>query len=632
MRRIRWQPLFIALVVFAAAFSAISAGAAEVIEDFHSTIAVRSDSVLEVEEKILINVENVSIKHGIIRHFPVRYRDNDGRAFNVGFDVKSVTLDGESVPCSISYKGAYAHVRIGDANTIISRGPHTFVIKYETSRQVGFFEEYDELYWNVTGNEWDWPIEKASCTVSLPQGSGGAVVPFNSVEWYVGVYGAKGNVSDAVLVGSDRVETTRALAKGEGITVVYTWQKGIVTEPPSPHGDEHLQSIIAIAAFVLSCVWFVFSLARRRGNPAPTVIARFYPPEGASPAFVRYIKSMRSDGMSMSANIVGLAVKGVLRIEEHENSSFLAKTKTFTIVKLESDAELTRDEEAMLMRLFPSGMESLTISRRYARILSSASNALHRAVTSLGAGLINNNLGLCATGALIFIACLASTLPFTGDSIETTVVSGFAGGVVMLVGCMRPVLPEHTFGSRLRECFIAILPALIAGFVVTSVFGGVKSQIMIALPFVAAAAVTSLLHVFSTTRTERGAQLDSEVKGLYLYMSVAEKDRLEMLNAPEDTPEVFERLLPYAMALGVAKTWGNRFASVLERAKYSPRWYAGPSPYLFVAHGGIGAFSNAVGSGVARGATAGRAPSLSSGAGGRGSSGGGGGGGGGSGW
>lgn len=632
MRRIKWQTLFIIFALFAAAFSAVSADAQEVIKDFRSTIAVREDGVLEVEERLLINVENVNIKHGIVRHFPVRYRDNDGQAFNVGFDVTSVTLDGKSIPFAISYKGAYAHVRIGDAKTIISRGPHTFVIKYETSRQVGFFDDHDELYWNVTGNEWSWPIENASCVVSLPRGESDATVPFKSVEWYVGTYGSKGNVSDAVLSGDDTVKTTRTLAPGEGITVVYTWEKGIVTPPPSPYGNEHMQSVIAFIALILSCVWFVLALMRCRRSVAPSVIPRFYPPDGASPAFVRYINSMKADGMSMTANIVGLAVKGVLRIEEHENASLLSKSKTFTLVKLECDAELTRDEDAMLMRLFPSGMESLTISRRYAKVLSGASTALRHAVISLGSALINNNRGLCVTGALIFAACLASTLPFTGENLRTTVAAGIAGGAVMLIGCTRPVLPERTFSARVRECAAAIFPALIAAFVVSSICGGVKSRLMIVLPFIAAAAVTSLLHVFSTTRTDRGAQLDSEVKGLRLYMSVAEKDRLEMFNAPDETPEVFERLLPYAMALGVAKTWGDRFAAVLERAKYSPRWYAGPSPYLFVTHGGLGALSSAVGSSVARGATAGRAPSLSSGAGGRGSSGGGGGGGGGSGW
>ena len=105
-----------------------------------------------------------------------------------------------------------------------------------------------------------------------------------------------------------------------------------------------------------------------------------------------------------------------------------------------------------------------------------------------------------------------------------------------------------------------------------------------------------------------------------------------MFNAPEDTPEVYERLLPYAVAMGAAKTWGERFAKVLEAADYTPQWYDGPSPYLFMS-GGFGNFTDSLSSSVAAGMPKPEfSPTISSGSGGGGFSGGGGGGGGGSGW
>jgi uncharacterized membrane protein len=132
-------------------------------------------------------------------------------------------------------------------------------------------------------------------------------------------------------------------------------------------------------------------------------------------------------------------------------------------------------------------------------------------------------------------------------------------------------------------------------------------------------------------RTKEGSDLLSDIEGLTLYMATAEKDRLEMFNPPDETPELFERLLPYALALDVAKTWGNRFEKVLASAGYRPRWYAGPSPYIFMRGSGLHDFSSGLAGSIEQSLTP-SASSRSSGLGGGGFSGGGGGGGGGKGW
>lgn len=620
-------------VLCAFIFSALPALVAETIENFRSTIAIREDSSLEVKEKLLVNVENKSIKRGIIRNFPVWYKDRDGRSFEVGFDIDSVKLDGEDIPYDVSYEGDFAYVKIGDPNSLIPPGLHIFTIKYTTTRQVGFFEDYDELYWNVTGNGWSWPIMEASCSVSLPQRY--AKEPFRSIEWYVGAYGERGRKEDAKLVDKNMVITTHPLAAGEGLTVVYTWKKGLVLPPPSPFGDERTQSWVAFATLILSCAWFVFVFVRRTGGgEPPAVIPRFYPPKDSSPAFVRYIKEMKVDRVSMTANIIGLAVKGALKIEESDEppSFFGRKKSVFTLVKVNDDIKMTRDEEAMMMRLFPGNRESITLEQRYAKELSAANGGLRRSISALSQKLVSNKLGLCLTGALIFIAGLASTLPFTGDSTETTMASGILGGAVIVISLVRKVSPGSSLFTRAKEISLSVFPAVLAAFAAYLIFEGEYAVLLIILPFIAAATVTAIMRPFVTRRTAEGEALNSEVEGLNLYITVAEKDRMEMLDAPEDTPELFERLLPYAMALGAAKTWGDRFAKVLEQAQYTPRWYAGPTPYIFMNTGGFGSFSDALGSSMASGMKPEQAPSSFSGADGGGFSGGGGGGGGGSGW
>jgi uncharacterized membrane protein len=134
--------------------------------------------------------------------------------------------------------------------------------------------------------------------------------------------------------------------------------------------------------------------------------------------------------------------------------------------------------------------------------------------------------------------------------------------------------------------------------------------------------------------TLQGRRVMDQMEGFKLYLSVAEKERLEMFHPPKKTPELFEKYLPYALALDVENEWSEQFAEVLARAQaegraYSPVWYHGSSWDSF----SPSRFSDTLGSSFAGAiASASTAPGSSSGSGGGGFSGGGGGGGGGSGW
>ncbi|MEE8370716.1 MAG: hypothetical protein V3R73_01115, partial [Sphingomonadales bacterium] len=82
--------------------------------------------------------------------------------------------------------------------------------------------------------------------------------------------------------------------------------------------------------------------------------------------------------------------------------------------------------------------------------------------------------------------------------------------------------------------------------------------------------------------TLKGRRLMDELEGFKDYLSVAEKDRLKFHNPPEKTPELFEKYVPYAIALKVEDMWGSQFEDVLANAAreagrdgYSPAWYSG---------------------------------------------------------
>lgn len=144
--------------------------------------------------------------------------------------------------------------------------------------------------------------------------------------------------------------------------------------------------------------------------------------------------------------------------------------------------------------------------------------------------------------------------------------------------------------------------------------------------------------------TEKGAEALYRLEGFKLYLKTAEKDRMNMLNPPELTPQLFEKLFPYAIALEVEIEWGKQFEEVLELAKYDPAWYQGEDkfyrqPTMFLSGFGNSVNTAAVNpnppassSGSSSSSSSGSSGSWSSGSSGGGSSGGGGGGGGGGGW
>ncbi len=162
MRRI----LFAALVLFAAQ---VPAQAQERILNFISDVTVLANGDLDVTETITIQAEGSQFRRGIFRDFPTSYRRrSDGTIVIVGFEVISVTRNGRPEPYRTESYSNGVRTRIGSADVFIPRGQHTYSIRYRTTRQIGFFEKFDELYWNATGNGWAFTIDSAEARITLP--------------------------------------------------------------------------------------------------------------------------------------------------------------------------------------------------------------------------------------------------------------------------------------------------------------------------------------------------------------------------------------------------------------------------------------------------------------------------------
>ncbi|EFK95793.1 hypothetical protein LDC_2185 [sediment metagenome] len=158
---------FLLTLRFLSPINAQSENTYEQITDFHSVIKIQEDGSLNVSEKITVISTGNEIKHGIYRDFPTKYA---GIALSPqkGFEIISVTKDNEPEPYNMQKMSNGYRLYIGDKNTLLPPGPYTYTIDYTTTNQLGFFKDYDELYWNVTGSNWSFPITQCSAEIYLP--------------------------------------------------------------------------------------------------------------------------------------------------------------------------------------------------------------------------------------------------------------------------------------------------------------------------------------------------------------------------------------------------------------------------------------------------------------------------------
>ncbi|MBX3522251.1 MAG: DUF2207 domain-containing protein [Xanthobacteraceae bacterium] len=616
----------------------VSAFAQERIVNFVSDVRVLTNGDLDVTETITIQAEGSQFRRGIFRDFPTSYRNRNGTLVKVGFDVISVTRDGRSEPYKTESYSNGVRTRIGDANVFIPRGPHTYTIRYRTTRQVGFFEKFDELYWNATGNGWNFYIDSAEARITLPEG---AQIGQNAL--YTGLQGATGKDAQVVEQTRNRIvwRTTRRLPPQNGLTVAVAWQKGIVSPPNAAQAASYfLQDNLPILAALIGLIgvgfYYLSTWMRVGRDPAAgTIIPLFGPPNDMSPAAVRYIDQLSFDNRAFTAAIVDLGVKGHLTLSE---------TPTFSQISSRAGGQkLDSPEERLRQHLFAGG-NSVALTQSNHTIIGGAKTALEGELSSAYNGkLFANNFGwsflgfflaVIAIGAILF--AIGSTK--SGDEVAAGMVGTLIPGGVMLVAnflIMAGFTSHKTINGWNITGVILWLAAAAGGLALMyGLGGGINLNLM--LPALAAWVIEAIaMYSFYWLKAPsvEGQQIRDRISGFREYLSVAEEDRLNTMNPPKKTPELFEKFLPYAIALDCENAWGKKFAGVLAAAAAAGAagyaWYHGNRDWSRDPAG----FSSHLGSTVAAAiSSASTAPGSSSGSGGGGSSGGGGGGGGGGGW
>ena len=495
------------------------------IEDFHADIRVLESGAIEVTETIRPRFNGSY--NGIYRTIRVEYRIN-GFRYKLRLSVDAVT-DADGNPLRYESKRDRDHLNTkiwvpGAVDTV-----RTVRLTYGVTHGLRFFEAdegaddiveaYDELYWNVTGTEWPVPIEAASATVRLPQAVGGV-----RAHAFTGGYGATGR--DAVVdVTGTRIDvrTDRPLGFREGLTIGIGWNAGVVRRPTAID----LAGMYLFANWPLFLPFFAFAFMYRRWNERGrdpemgSIEPRYEPPGGLTPAEVGVIVDNRADLRDITATLIDLAVRGHLTIEERGENDYVFERRDV------ADDDLAPHEGALLRAVFGG---------RATRRLSDLKDRFYKDLPDLKSKLL-------------------ATLIEHGVYTESpAMVAGKYVGLGFVVGIVI------FFGGQLAQ---AVLPLALG-----AVLGAA----------IASALVIVIFGLFMPARTKRGTELLRQVKGFEEFLTRVESDRYRRKITG---PEMFEKCLPYAMALGVAAQWARAFRDLYREP---PDWYHGHALSTFNAH------------------------------------------------
>ncbi|MBD8649566.1 DUF2207 domain-containing protein [Rhizobium sp. CFBP 13726] len=633
--------LVLAVVLFCAA--CLPAAAEEYIRSYHSEIAVAPDGELTVTETIVAKSEGNRIRRGIFRDFPLTMVDAAGRTVRVGFDIVSVTRDGRDEPYRAETIAGGIRIYSGDQDVFLRDGEHTFVLTYRTDRQIRYFDDHDELYWNVTGNGWDFRITQASARVTLPDGG-----QVQQTTAFTGPLGSTARNARMQANGDNAVfSTTRPLGPQEGLTIVAGFPKGVVAVPSKDQERswwlrDHMGTLIAGAGLLIVLAYY-FAVWKRVGrDPARgIVVPRWDAPEGLSPALVNYIDNKGFSGggwTAFAASAIDLAVKGYVVLDDLSRQIVIRRTDK------SSGRDLPAGQSVILSAVGGKG-ESFVIDKNNGTAVKNVGKNFRQAIEREHRGkYYNANWGYVLGGIGLSVIFLIALLVFGNlepDMIAVLIVPVF---VAVFFGFIAV-----GFGKKLRRgssLFGRIMTVVVLGFIglvalsiVTSVLVALVSELTGTdhwplLVSVGGIVLANVMFFFLMgAPTPIGAKLMDGIEGLRLYLTVAEKDRMNMAGAPEMSPQHFEKLLPYAVALGVEKPWSQAFDTWLAAAglgaAYTAAWYHGGGFNSFGDR--IGGFSSSMASTIASTLpqpTSSSSSGFSTG----GSSGGGGGGGGGGGW
>jgi uncharacterized membrane protein YgcG len=485
---------------------------------FDDTISIHEDGSADVHERIALVFAGEW--HGIHRFIPVEYPGARGTNYTLFLSVTSVTDgDGGKLKYESSTANGFRDLKILIPDAVDAT--RTIEIDYTVRNGTRFFEDHDEFYWNVTGNDWPVPIDHGSAQVTFPDTAAGSL----RAQAFTGAYGSAERNATAEVRGSEvSFETSNPLPMRGGMTIDVFIPKGILKEPGTL---TQVLWFIASNPIVFLPFWtfaVMFTLCWYKGrdpDPGLSVAPMYEPPAGMTPAEAGTLLDDTIHPRDITCTLVDLAVRGYVKIEEVDDKALFFHHKDYIFHLLKPMAwwaNLAPHESVMLTNVFSAGDVTQ---------LSSLKNRFYTAIPAIRQD-------------------IKSQLRKKG---------------------MYLLDPDSANGYNLLGVALILAPFLTLQFLLNKdVFSSIA---LVAGCGVIAAIIWGLFARQMTAKTVQGGRARIAILGFQEFMNRVDADRLKRM-----PPDTFERYLPYAMALGVEHHWAQAFAGIVQNA---PTWYVSPN-------------------------------------------------------
>ncbi|MGI9526544.1 MAG: DUF2207 domain-containing protein [Weeksellaceae bacterium] len=629
------------LLLLSILLSVLSYGQQEKINAFHAEIAIDTSSVIRVTETIAIEAYGKEFKRGIVRYLPKEKKDSLGNRVSLNYKILTVKKDGLIEPYHTATENGNLVIYVGNKNRYISSGNHEYQITYTAENTLSYYSDFDELYWNVNGFGWNFIIDDISATITLPSGA-----KLLQTACYTGSYGSTATNCSGEIKDNQAIFNGSRLYSKQNLTIAVGFEKGVIYQPPPPPPPSFFEQygllLLSIILIIGLMIYYIITWSLFGIDPAkPTVYPLFDAPHNLSPASVGMLHKERYWGDLITASLVNLGIKGFLKIEEEEYKELwgLYKSKTFKITKIKEPTADLPIEEKTLMESFFRSSNHVNINGSYDSNLEDSVNAFQRTIKSKHNDLINegNNYKFLIFPTLIIFGFTFLGIYYGFNKENSIPLLFFISGILNFL----PILLFALLIRRIRKLFSLKWVLVLLGFitiliififVITRPYDPSELNIYSILGFLLFGVISLGLYQYLIKKpSAKKLKIQSEIEGFEMYLKTAEERQLQQFNPPKVTPEVFEKYLPYAIALDADKIWGAKFQQYLSQSStsqdYQTTWYTGSN---FNAMN----FGHALNSNLSNAISSSSTPpsSSSSGSGGGGFSGGGVGGGGGGGW
>lgn len=571
--------LFVLQFVFFLTFSFGQNIQNEQILDFDVLIEVDSLGAYTVTEKITVVSAGQAIKRGIYRSLPIRKKEYKNNYANTVYTIESILKDGIPESFHTKREGGYLKIYIGKKDVLLEKGIYQYSIQYRTEGHIGYYDDYDEVYWNVTGTEWLFPIKEARAKIKI---HGNPEV--KKMTCYIGSYGS--TETSCTPRKKPEIEfSVNNLEKREGLTVAVGFEKGAIQYPAPPTRFKRYRNyIIILGSILLLLIYYIVTWFKHgRDHKKPAVYPIYEPPENMSPAYLASIYYDECSKDYFSSSILNLAVKGKIKIKEMEKKWW--SPNHYTLTKTGSSNADLAPEELAIMESFQGDVLDFDgeYNKEVEQLQKNYSEALNNQVSEFIAKGKNSQLVLLPFLYIIFVSL------FMIIRLSVPGTFGLYNFCIIFISILIGTIIFSTIRSKFKYMvMIAILSLIIGTMIYFTKNPMFHINIWLAF-FIAFGIISIFIYEYLINKpTKEKLRLKSLIEGFKMYLSSAEINQIESLNSPELTPELFEKYLPYAMALKVGDKWGHKFTKYLSksgRATYNHDWYSGYhsfSPNLYL--------------------------------------------------